>query len=216
MLHKHTQDPAQPWAAGQQPTRPGAGRTVSAASRGRLRRALAGLSIAAAFAATACSSDPKPQPPPSTVSAAPGTPSTGSDPRAAAVAAYQNMWRAYQDAGLTADPGHPDLPRHATGDALEILRTGLQGYRDQGQVLKGQLVTHPQVQDASPATDPTTVRIRDCLDTRDFLVYWRADGRLVDDEPGGARDANATVILDGQVWKVSSFGLQEVKAADVC
>ncbi|GLH98820.1 hypothetical protein [Phytohabitans aurantiacus] len=193
-------------------------RQVPRESPGRSHRlALATAFAAVVLAAAACGSDPKPEPPASTAAADPGTASAPVDQRAAAVAAYQGMWLAYQQAGLTADPGHPDLPRYATGDALEILRDGLEDYRDQGQVLKGQLVTHPQVQDVSPPNAPTTVRIRDCLDTRDFLVYWRADGRLVDDEPGGARDANATVTLtDGQVWKVSSFGVQAVKAADVC
>jgi hypothetical protein len=126
-----------------------------------------------------------------------------------AVDAYQSMWTAYTRAGLTANPDHPDLARYATGLALTTLRNGLAGYRKQRQVLKGDLVTAPHPANASPANEPTTVSIVDCLDTTNFLVY-RADGRLADDEPGGRRAVRATVIRSADGWKVSSFGVQQV------
>jgi hypothetical protein len=199
-------------AAGQ-PLQHRFGRPASRGSAGGSRRILAGTAVAVLLTVSACGGDPADTSTSSTVPAAPGAVSTAADPLALAVAAYQGMWEAYQEAGLTADAGHPDLPRFATGDALEVLRAGLAAYREQGQVLKGDLITRPQVDGASPEASPTQVTIRDCLNTRNFLVYWR-DGRLVDDEPGGDRDTRATVTVVEQVWKVASFGVQKV--ADVC
>jgi hypothetical protein len=127
-----------------------------------------------------------------------------------AVAGYQGMWRAYAKAGLTANPDDPDLGRYATATALKTLTDGLKGYRDKGQVLKGDLVTNPQASGASPDTEPTTVTITDCLDTTKFLVY-KSSGELADDVPGGRRSTKATVTNVGaDGWKVTSFGVQAV------
>ena len=127
-----------------------------------------------------------------------------------ALAAYQGMWQAYAKAGLTANPDDPDLDRYAADNALANLQKGLRGYRDKGQVIKGDLVTNPQVSDASPDADPTSVTVTDCVDDTKFLVYKRAGG-LADDAPGGRRFTRATVTKVGaDGWKVTSFGVQAV------
>lgn len=145
------------------------------------------------------------------------TPSLSAPPQSArgtaeqqALAAYQGMWRAYAKAGLTADPDDPDLGRYAADTALQTLQKGLKGYRDKAQVLKGDLVTNPQVSGASPDADPTSVTITDCVDDTKFLVYKRAGG-LANDAPGGRRSTKATVTnVDADGWKVTSFGVQAV------
>lgn len=147
--------------------------------------------------------------------AAPASP-TGLDggstasPEEAALATYRGMWQAYAKAGLTADPQEPDLARYATGQALSTLTSGLTNLRKDGKVIKGEYRSAPQVVGASPSTAPTTISVQDCLDTTGFLTYKAATGALVNDIPGGNRAVRATVARDGDVWKVSSFGAQEV------
>lgn len=127
-----------------------------------------------------------------------------------ALDAYRGMWRAYAKAGLTANPDEPDLARYASGEALQILKTGLANYRSKGHVLKGEYVSNPQIAGASPSGNPTKVSIRDCLDDSDFLVY-RTSGELINDKPGGRRSALATVSDFGTGgWKVTTFGVQTV------
>ncbi|MFY1674045.1 hypothetical protein ACN27G_29515 [Plantactinospora sp. WMMB334] len=127
-----------------------------------------------------------------------------------ALAAYQGMWQAYATAGLSANPDDPDLERYAAGTALQTLRDGLRGYRDKGQVLKGDLVTSPRVSGVSPDVEPTSVTVTDCVDDTAFLVYARS-GELVNDIPGGRRFTKATVRNVGDGWKVTGFGVQAVQ-----
>ncbi|MEU4217167.1 hypothetical protein [Actinoplanes sp. NPDC026623] len=136
--------------------------------------------------------------------------STRSTAEEQALTAYKGMWQAYAQAGLTADPDDPDLARYAAGTALETLQRGLTGYHDKSQVLKGELVTNPQVSGASPDADPKSVAITDCLDATNFLVY-KSSGELANDTPGGRRSTRATVTNVGaEGWKVTSFGVQAV------
>jgi hypothetical protein len=126
-----------------------------------------------------------------------------------AVAAWQGMWQAYAKAGLSANPDEPELARNAADRALRTLTNGLKSYKDKGHVLKGDLVANPQVSDASPAADPTTVTILDCVDDSKFLVY-KSSGELLNDTPGGRHSAKATVTKLADGWKVTSFGLQAI------
>ncbi|MFI7208442.1 hypothetical protein [Micromonospora aurantiaca (nom. illeg.)] len=128
----------------------------------------------------------------------------------AALAAYRGMWQAYAKAGLAANPDEPELARHATGQALSTLKTGLAKLRKDGEVIKGEYESDPHVVPASPSTEPVTVSVQDCLDTTRFLTYKAATGALADDVPGGKRAVRATVVRDGDGWKVSSFGVQAV------
>ncbi|MEU2610652.1 hypothetical protein ABZ570_03565 [Micromonospora sp. NPDC007271] len=149
--------------------------------------------------------------PSATSASAPGP---GQGPRGsvdeAALAAYRGMWQAYAKAGLTANPDEPELARHATGQALSTLKTGLAKLREDGEVIKGEYESEAQVVAASPSTEPVTVSVQDCLDTTRFLTYKAATGTLADDVPGGKRAVRATVVRDGDGWKVSSFGVQAV------
>ncbi|MFG1952483.1 hypothetical protein [Micromonospora sp. NPDC048830] len=144
----------------------------------------------------------------------PSLPAPGQSPSGAAddaaLLAYRQMWAAYAKAGAAADPDEPELARHATGQALSTLKSGLAKLRKDGEVIKGEYKSDPKVVVASPSTAPSTVSVQDCLNTTRFLTYKAATGALADDIPGGNRAVRATVVRDGGIWKVSSFGVQAV------
>lgn len=128
----------------------------------------------------------------------------------AALDAYRGMWQAYAKAGLTANPDEPSLSVHAAGEALTNLKNGLAKLRRDGEVVKGEYRSDPQVTEASPAATPSSISVQDCLNTERFLTYKTATGALADDVPGGNRAVRATVTRDDSGWKVSSFGVQAV------
>lgn len=168
------------------------------------------LSITALAAPAGCdgdTADSLPQPSP-TVSA-PANDARGiAEERA--LAAYRGMWQAYAKAGLTANPDEPDLARHASDEALQVLKAGLASYQSKGHVIKGKYGSNPRIAEASPPADPKAVSVTDCLDTRNFLTY-KSSGEPVDDEPGGFRLTRATITnLGAEGWKVTSFGVQAV------
>jgi hypothetical protein len=143
-----------------------------------------------------------PQPPPT-------TPGPDEEPRQQALDAYVSMQRAYQRAAETADPDHPDLARYAAGDALRRLRDGLTSIRDQGLRGRGEATYRPVVESVNPIDAPTTITVRDCMDTSATELY-DPSGAPYQDEPGGLRLVVATVeVVDG-TWKVTSFGVHEV------
>jgi hypothetical protein len=127
-----------------------------------------------------------------------------------ALDAYRGMWRAYAKAGLAANPDDPELARYAADQALKTLTDGLKSIKSRGEVLKGEYGSSPQVVGASPAAQPASVQISDCLDGTNFLTY-KATGELADDEPGGRRSTTATVTNFGaDGWKVAGFAIQKV------
>jgi hypothetical protein len=128
-----------------------------------------------------------------------------------ALTAYRGMWTAYVKAGLTANPDDPDLAVYATADALTLLRSGLSELRDEGNVVRGDLVTNPQVKSSNSTENPNTINITDCLDDSNSLVYVAKTGALLNDVPGGRRSTTAVVVKSADSsWKVSSFAAHAV------
>jgi hypothetical protein len=172
-----------------------------------LRREIWAMAAAVAVMLAGCDDAPESEPPPSP-SAVAATAVGPAEAARLAIATWQGMWRAYVKAGLTANANEPDLARYAVDRALTTLIDGLKSYATKGQILKGDLVTNPQVAELSPPVNTSTVTITDCLDTTAFLVY--EDDELADDEPGGRRSAMGTVTLLTDGWRVTSFGIREV------
>jgi hypothetical protein len=171
-----------------------------------LRREMWAMAAAVTVMLTGCDAPgSEPSPSPSAMAATAVGPAEAAQQ---AIATWQGMWRAYVKAGLTANASEPDLARYAADRALATLVDGLESYATKGQILKGDLVTNPEVADVSPSINTSTVTIADCLDTTAFLVY--EDDELADDEPGGRRSAMGTVTLLSDGWRVTSFGIQEV------
>lgn len=140
---------------------------------------------------------------PSTAASA-TTSSVSAAARRAALTAYDGMWADEQEAALTADYQSQLLAAHASGAALSVLVRGLYSLRLQHLVIKGQPVTHPTVTSLTPAVEPTTAALVDCLDDTHWLVY-KDGGGLQDNVPGGHRRVTATVADAGGVWKVTEL-----------
>lgn len=121
-----------------------------------------------------------------------------------ALAAYNAMWADEQAAAVTAHYQSPLLARHATGAALSVLVRGLYSLRLQHLVIKGHLVTHPQVTSLMPMPSPTSAAVSDCFDDTHWLAF-NAAGGLQDNVPGGHRRVTATVTDANGIWKVTQL-----------
>jgi hypothetical protein len=124
-----------------------------------------------------------------------------------ALAAYNGMWKEMQAAGVTANWQDPGLAKYASGKALNTLVTGLHNAHNAGLVIKGTLVTHPQVISEQPASDPDQVVIRDCIDDSHWLNYYAATGKLQNNVPGGHRLTEAVVTNVAGEWTVSQLAV---------
>jgi hypothetical protein len=172
--------------------------------------------LAVAVAVAGCGSPSQPGPSP-TAQVSLGLPSPTAAPTDrdsavhAAVQAYRGMWQTYLRVLAAPDPDSPELARDATGEALKVLVDGVRDVRDQGLKGEGRFVLSPRVTDATPATAPTKVSIRDCLNDAGARIVRASPGPAYRDRPGGRRLCLATVQRqrDG-TWKVTSFGLREV------
>lgn len=159
-----------------------------------------------AVAASGCSSssqgNSRGTPSPSTSSLSPAAKA-----KQDAVTAYRGMWTAFTKAAATANPDEPDLRRYAQGDALKAIVSGLYTDRTQGEVGRGAPLITPTATDVQPANAPTSVAISDCVDARNWLLYYKSGG-LVDKTPGGKHRTTATVTRANGTWKVNTFALE--------
>jgi hypothetical protein len=132
------------------------------------------------------------------------SPSAATGVAADATAAYRSMWDSFVEAGKTSDPDAPEIRRYASGQALRLIVSALVTNRDQGKVIRGDLVINPKVTTATP----TEVTIVDCVNDEQWLVY-KTSGGLADDKPGGRHRTTATVRKTDAGWKVASFILKD-------
>jgi hypothetical protein len=172
------------------------------------------LAIAALMTACTNHTDPPavlPSTTPTTSATSPPTAAatpTGT-PQQQAVDTYLGMQHAFTKAGEVADPSYPDLPKYASGPALQLLTTGLTSMRTKGLRARGQTIYHPKVESIEPASAPTRARVRDCIDTSNAVAY-KANGDPYKDTPGGLRLVIADLTRTGHAWKVTGLGVHEV------
>jgi hypothetical protein len=174
------------------------------------RRVLVGVvAVATLVAGSGCGAHPSFSPTRTPRPAGSPSPSPAPSEVAAndAVAAYQGMWTAVVAASAVPDPDAPDLRKYASGQALKLIVGNLIVDRDQGKVVKGNVVTNPTVTALQAPDRPTQVTITDCVDATNWLEYKKSGG-LWDNQPGGKHHNTATVTLTDGVWKVSSFTLE--------
>jgi hypothetical protein len=197
-----------------------AGADSSPASRWRYlvtarERIAAALFLVFTTVVAGCQTDsPEPRQSPSLPvtlpASSPAAPNAGDAPQAA-VAAYRGMWAAYMGVLGAPDPDSPELARYAAGDALSTLVDGVREVRNNGLKGEGEFSLAPRVTEVAPATSPTKVGIRDCLDDSQAQIVRASPGPAYNDKPGGRRLCLATVERQSDgAWKVTSFGLHEV------
>lgn len=121
-----------------------------------------------------------------------------------AIAAYRGMWQAYAEAGRTSNPDDLGLSVYAIGNALKALQVGLETNKKQGLITTGKPIASPQVTSITPAAEPDSAEVSDCLDTTDFR-RTKADGTPFTDSPGGRRAVKATLKKINNQWKVTDF-----------
>ncbi|WP_345731473.1 hypothetical protein [Cryptosporangium minutisporangium] len=121
------------------------------------------------------------------------------------------MWTAFARAGETADYQSPDLPRYATGQALQTLVDGLKSNKQKGYVYRGRPTLKPRVTALSTTSSPNTASIVDCADTTTWRTYDKTGHPSVPEARG--RHITASVTKQNGTWKVSTFAVQ---LADTC
>jgi hypothetical protein len=131
------------------------------------------------------------------------------DPHQQAIDAYIGTQESYLAATMAADPDHPDLTVHTAGRALDLLRDGVTSIRDKGLRGRGEATFQPEVDQWDDLERPTTIIIRDCMDTSGAELY-SVSGEPYEPEPSGLQLVIATVeIVDGR-WKVTGLGVHGV------
>jgi hypothetical protein len=119
------------------------------------------------------------------------------------------MWAAYVEASNNGATAPASLTTYAADSALSTLNKGLATNHSNGVTSKGSPQISPAVAEASPPSAPTSVKILDCLDGTNWLLY-KADGQLADNVPGGRRKITAQADLRPQGWRVTLIGIQGV------
>ena len=195
-------------------TGPTAARGLRFRSRALMRR-WTWLMVLALVTLAGCTAEHPPAgaPAPGASLLAPSPSGSSAGPQAevrAALAAYTNMLNAFVVASNAGTDDTTDLANYATGSALQVLSKGLADNKANGLHSQGTPKNEPpQVTSVAPASAPTSVSVRSCLDDRQWLLH-KANGQPANTTPGGRRQATAEVKKTDGVWKVDSFGIRGV------
>jgi ABC-type glycerol-3-phosphate transport system substrate-binding protein len=178
-------------------------------------RGATGIGLGALLALAACSSVPAASETPPSV--APPSAVTATGPTAVkAVKSGTEVYHEAMDAFVAAsNKGTTDtaeLGKYASGRALMTFQGILGSYRQQGLHTSGEpRIDEPVVTGLTPATDPTGVQLRGCIDISAWPVT-KADGSPAD-KVGGQQNSGPSVILanvakTGAAWQVTELTIQ--------
>jgi hypothetical protein len=136
---------------------------------------------------------------PTTAVATTTTRPSEADTKAAVLAAYRAYWADVVAVGKTANWQSPRLAAHATGQALQRLRTHFRTMQAVGLIDLGAVKLSPKV----TALRSRTAIIEDCIDVSGFLLH-DAKTRQPREKPDPRPDDGvATLTLTADGWKVS-------------
>ncbi|MGP4115005.1 hypothetical protein ACTWP5_29395 [Streptomyces sp. 4N509B] len=121
---------------------------------------------------------------------------------------YLAMWEDTAVASHTSDADHPQLDDHATGEALDLLKSIMEQDARDGHVARG----GPKHDVAVVESAADRRELRDCMDQTDWLMY-EENGEPVDNVPGSHRVVEATVERQAGDWMVTDLLLH---AAATC
>jgi hypothetical protein len=172
----------------------------SSAPGSSARRRLVRLTIAGLFAlSTACSGGGH-KADPTTTSPSSASTSTTLSGSAQVEAGYRAFWDAYLAAADPMNPTNPVLAAHATGDELHQVQTAFADHFGKGEVIRGRLDLAPKVASVSA----TTATVADCYGDSTH-VFDASTGQQKDPQGDTRFQITATLILDGDTWKVSAI-----------
>lgn len=123
---------------------------------------------------------------------------------------YLAFWNAVSTAGSPPDPDHPDLADTAADEQLDGLREQLTGFRDAGQEIRDETVSHPEAVQMSDGDSVAVVR--DCRELDpEGGIYDTETGELVHGgaEPGQRDLWETRLELIDDTWKVVDADLIE-------
>lgn len=160
------------------------------------------LLLATAVTGTACTPEDEPAPIPEGSSEPPSQEDAAEQ---SALEAYEGMWDVVVEASHEGEPDPDDLENYASGDALALMRHGLDSAEDDGG-FDGEPDLNPEVVEREPQANPETVELIDCADGAE----WTGGESSPSDEPStGTRQIDATVTDDGLAWRVSELRIWE-------
>jgi hypothetical protein len=121
------------------------------------------------------------------------------DTKAAVLAAYRAYWADVVAVGKTASWQSPRLAEHATGQALQTLRSHFRTMKRVGLIDLGTVKLEPKV----TRLRGRTAVVEDCIDVSRFLLH-DAKTRQPQEQPDPQPDHGiATLTLTDEGWKVS-------------
>ena len=160
------------------------------------------LLVAVAAASTACTAEDQPAPAPEESSAPPSPEDAAEE---SALEAYAGMWAAVVEASHEGETDPDDLENYASGEALALMRHGLESAGDDG-AFEGEPDLNPEVVEREPQENPETVELIDCADGAEWTG---GESSPSDEPPTGTRQIDATVTDDGLAWRVSELRIWE-------
>jgi hypothetical protein len=135
--------------------------------------------------------------------------SAGNTQTAAVLQAYRAEWSAYDHALAKADAYDPALGTTMVDPLLQKVRATLLGYQYSGVVGRGAIDLHPRVTSLAG----TTASVVDCAYSASILVYEKTGNQVPPVTQPENDEIQATLVLNGGVWKVSQQSVTEGKCS---
>jgi hypothetical protein len=113
---------------------------------------------------------------------------------------YRSFWVAYLAAADPMNPQHPDLEATATGAQLEQVRSAFLFRLSNGEVIRGEIETHPRIEGD---VQSTTATVHDCS-TDNSHIFDAKTGAQKDDPETVTHEMRADMVFVDGTWKVEA------------
>lgn len=179
-------------------------------------RAPAALGVLLIGVLTSCSPSARPaaahqaEPTNSTAAVVSASPSSSADALAqAALAAYNEAWSDLTAVSVEGNYRDARLAAHISGQLLLTTEQELYLEESHGIATRGAAILHPHVDAANLGAHPPTVTISDCVDSRQFVKYYKATGKLYAPSETEVNPATSTMTLIDGTWMLTNENMQD-------